>query len=137
MLAEITIDPVVLGSLLMSILLAGWGAYERWRNSKTKQHQILVEAEQRLTGLYKEESEAWKNRFDNEHKEYTEARKKYHDDRNEWGSKNGALQEQVVSLTAKTDVTSIIEFQKQQSEINKEILSALQHIIIKLEKTLS
>lgn len=132
--SDITIDPVALGGGIATLACFIWGSYERWRNSKSKEHHSLVDAEQRLTQTYKEECIALEKRYDREHQEFLAAREKYHSDRNEWTTLMGALQEQVGTLSAKTDITVLLKFQEQQSRINEQVISALQHITTQLAK---
>lgn len=112
-----------------------YGVFQAWRASgkrkveaEARDLQRTIEAKEQLIGVAQESASAWRQRYEDEHREY----KTYREDRHR---KDNELQEMIMRTTAentqlriKTDLSPILEQQRQHAEVQVKMLESLAKI---------
>ena len=88
----------------------------------------LDEANAALIQVVKDEANAWKIRYETEHAEYLDYRQKAHLRDGDMTSRILELTTECADLKAKTDITPILQAQKDQQDINTKIVESLNTI---------
>jgi hypothetical protein len=106
---------------------------------EAQKHRSVAEAKDEIIGLLTNSVDAWKSRYEAEHVEHNDYRKRQHDHNNETNARMLQLAEENSGLKAKTDLSPMMEtlatfiegqnrFMKDLTEINGRILSALTNL---------
>ena len=88
----------------------------------------LDEANAALIQVVKDETAAWKVRYETEHAEYLDYRQKAHLRDGDMTARILELTTECADLKAKTDITPIIQAQKDQRDINTKIVESMNNI---------
>jgi hypothetical protein len=96
-------------------------------------HDQVLAAKDELLKVYEKSAESWKQRHADEHKEFGEYREYAHRIANDANATIVKQAEQIAELKARTDITPILESQKQQQEINRQMMAALEKILERLD----
>jgi len=121
-----------LGLLSGGLLAFGWAAVrgfrarDKRRLERAEQAEIkLSESQSQLIEVHRLEAAAWKTRYEGEHEEFTTYRKSVHEKAQMDGAKMLALVAENAELKSKTDLTPILQSQKDQQQINVSVLDQL------------
>lgn len=119
-------------------LAAGALVYGVWQSFKSKGKrkaedeakdlQRALDGKEELIAISREQAAAWKVRYESEHDEYVKYRQERHE-------KDGEIQSLVLRLTmenaelrAKTDLSPVLEHQRQNAEVQVKMLESLAKI---------
>jgi hypothetical protein len=86
-------------------------------------------ANESLVNVVRAEAAAWKQRYESEHEEYVVYRHKSHDNTQETTAMVLKLTADNAELKSKTDLTPILKFHQEQSDINMKIVETLNAIM--------
>jgi hypothetical protein len=103
---------------------------------QAQKRQSIAAAKDELIQVQKENSDAWKSRYESEHLEYNTYREKQHAQNNDSGALILKLTNENADLKGKTDLSPVMKvmtdfienqraFMTEQTAINSKILSAL------------
>lgn len=122
--------------------------YERFRSNRSAEKESVAKVEaaaskqiqdsfNQLITIEKSVSDAHKLRFENEHSEFVAYRNEMHAKHNEFNAKILILTEENIKLQAKTDLSAIYEFQKDQRKVNDSIVTTLNALQLALAETMT
>lgn len=109
-----------------------WGLISGFRKREKLANERMERAQGELVEVMKLEAQAWKNRYEGEHQEFTEYRQKAHDKANADNARILELTAENADLHSKTDLTPVISFQNDQSRINAKVIETLDKILTRL-----
>jgi len=133
---SLELSPSEIGATGTAVFMAGWAAWERWRNSRTKEGMAIAAQSTELASVWQKQAEAYKANYDRIYDEYNHYREEVHKKASEDQVLVANLNERIINLSAKTDVTPFIEFQKGQATINQNLIKTQSDILAVLEKVL-
>lgn len=124
--------------------VAGWQQYRAVKISertavdiaKRADHAAVDAAKDEQIALLKEDREIYRTRYQREHDEYKEYREKTHDIANDINAKMIRISSENAELKVKTDITPLMVYTKEQSEINNRIIKSLDRILERLPETI-
>ena len=96
---------------------------------QAQKHQAISEAKDELVKVTMNDREAWKSRYDAKELEYINYREQQHDHNNEANATVVRLTAQNAELKSRTDLSPILQFNKEQSQINTKIVQSLDAIL--------
>jgi hypothetical protein len=126
--------------LLGGILAVGWLAVTGFKARVDKAARAVeaageaVEAaNSKVVEVVRLEADAWRKRYEGEHQEALEYRERAHTHANESNSLVLRLTAENAELRSKTDLSPVLKFHQEQSEINGKIVGALDKIVRHLD----
>lgn len=125
-------DPVAAAGYIGAAIACLAAAYERNRSQKATETAGISKAKDELAAILQLEIAAWKQRYETEHVEYNSYRERTHAHNNETNVKMLQLVQENTVLASKTDITPVLSFTKEQSEINLKVLEGLSKILERL-----
>jgi hypothetical protein len=117
-----------------SCLAVAFSFYKGWTNVRQNETNKLHKEKTELLILLEKEVAAWKLRADTEHKEFVEYREKHHLQINEAQAMILKLSNDNTELKFKTDMTPMIELQKQTLHIIEKVAGVLTSLEVKISK---
>jgi hypothetical protein len=112
-----------------------WGFISGFRKRARIAKAALDKAHDDLIEVMKLQIDSWKNRFAAEHSEFAEYRKTQHDHNNAANERVIKLTAENVELRAKTDLSPVLQFTKDQTTINAKVVQSLDAILLHLAET--
>jgi hypothetical protein len=147
-----TFDPTTFGTYIAGIACAIWAGINHFRVDRQKErkeqiatvdkahaellsaHEALMKTTIARIETIERDRDAWRERYDELHKEFTEYRTSTHNATSKAQGIILQLTEENGQLKAKTDLTPILKFQEEQSQINARVLEGLTRIVEALAK---
>lgn len=115
-------------------LFLAWALISGFRKRSLIATDQLNASRAELVEVTKQEAQTWRSRFEAEHEEHAEYRKKTHDRNQEAQALVLRLTTENAELTAKTDLTPVLNQLKAQAEINTKVARSLEAVLQHLEK---
>lgn len=118
-------ETITIGSMLgtaCALVVAAWQSYRAKKLEAVKQLDL---AKDELIKVTRESAEAWKKRHDDLHLEYVAYRENRHKSDNDTNGMLLRLTADNADLRAKTDMTPILEHQREQALINQKVIEGL------------
>lgn len=120
------------GLVLGGLAAATWAVIAGFRKRERLTNQRLETAQGELVAVMKLEAEAWKKRYEGEHEEFSAYRKSTHERAQEANSAILKLTAENIELKNKTDLSPVLQFHKEQSQVNSKLVAALDAILKRL-----
>jgi septin family protein len=132
-------DPVAIGSSLAFLVVLAAAFFERHRSAKMsvraheaeaaqKAHDLLISSKDDLYETARLSAAGWKERFEDEHKEYKAYREATHVKAQDTQNKMLEQAEEIASLRARTDITPVMETLAKIVKSLEGILTRLDHL---------
>lgn len=120
------------GVAVGGILAFAWALVSGFRKRSTEARQLTERAQASLLEVVQAEAKAWRQRYESEHEEFVSYRQKTHDNAQTAQATVLKLTAENGELKAKTDLTPILKFHQDQSDINAKVVQTLDAILKKL-----
>lgn len=91
-------------------------------------------AKDEAINVTRQAADSWKSLYDAEHGEYTKYRDQTHSERTVTNAKMIALTGENERLKMRTDLSPVLEFQRQQGEVNARVVKSLDVIVERLTR---
>lgn len=114
---------------LGGILATGWGIYMGYKKVIGADEKRLDRARQNLSEVLEANCAAWKEKFEIEHRDFNAYRDETHNKLNLANAKILSLTEETTILKSRTDVTPILDLQRQTNETMTKVAQLQQSTV--------